>query len=92
MYVDESGAVKGRRDGDVIDYTLDALLTNFKADPSHQKYFAGKSGGGSGTMPGMGKAGGKNPFAAESFNMTEQTRLTRENPVLAAQMKELANG
>ena len=92
MYVDESGAVKGRRDGDVIDYTLDALLTNFKADPSHQKYFASKSGGGSGTVPGMGKAGSKNPFAAESFNMTEQTRLTRENPVLAAQMKELANG
>jgi len=92
MYVDESGAVKGRRADDVIDYSIDALLTNFKADPSHQKYFAGKATGGSGTVPGQGKTGGKNPWAAESFNMTEQTRMYNENPVLAEQMKELAGG
>lgn len=38
-----------------------------------------------------GSGGGtKNPWAKDSFNLTEQVRLARENPTLAQQMKAVA--
>lgn len=93
MYVDqESGEVRGKRPSDVVDYTLDTLLTNFKGDPSHQKYFAGKFGGGSGANPNGGKGNSNNPFAADSFNLTEQGRIYAADPVRAAELQRLAGG
>ena len=34
--------------------------------------------------------GGRNPFARDQFNLTEQARIARENPALAARMKAQA--
>lgn len=86
----ESGEVRGKRRGDVLDYSIDTLLANFKADPSHQRYFAGKFGGGSGTNPSGGKSGAVNPFHPDTINLTEQGRLYRENPTRALELQKLA--
>jgi hypothetical protein len=95
MYVDqETGEVKAKRGTDVLDYTPEAMLTNLKADSNYQRYYSGKFAGGSGTnpQPGGGRGSVSNPFAKESFNLTEQTRIARENPQLAQQLKQLAEG
>lgn len=42
------------------------------------------------TNAGSVGAGTKNPWAKDSFNLTEQVRLTRENPQVAAQMRAVA--
>lgn len=49
--------------------------------------------GGSGYRPGGGPAPGvtKNPFARETFNLTEQIALRKENPQLADQLKAAAS-
>jgi hypothetical protein len=92
MYQDsETGEIRGKRPNDVVDYTLETLLTNFKADPTHQRYFAGKFGGGSGTNPGSGKTGSSNPFHADSFNLYEQGQLFKKDPVRAAELQRLAD-
>lgn len=50
-----------------------------------------KGAGGSGHVPGAGSSGAvKNPWAKESVNFTEQIRLTKENPALAAQLEAAA--
>jgi hypothetical protein len=91
MYVDqETGEVRGKRPNDVVDYTLDTLISNFKGDPSHQRYFAGKFAGGSGTSPSGGKFGTPNPFHPDSFNLTEQTNMYRQDPTRAAELQKLA--
>lgn len=48
---------------------------------------------GSGTKPNElnGSAGMKNPWSKENFNLTEQVRLTKENPQAAAQLKSAAS-
>jgi hypothetical protein len=47
--------------------------------------------GGSGYQPGGGKSAGQaNPWAKGSHNITEQIRITQENPQLAASMKSAA--
>lgn len=91
MYIDpESGLARGKRTNDVVDYSLDTLITNFKADPSHQRYFAGKFGGGSGSNANQGKQGERNPFDPARPNLTEQLKLERENPNRAAELQRLA--
>ena len=42
------------------------------------------------TNAGSVGAGTKNPWARDTFNLTEQVRLTRENPQVAAQMRAVA--
>jgi multidrug efflux pump subunit AcrA (membrane-fusion protein) len=49
---------------------------------------AGKGPVGSGTNPAG--APQKNPWATETLNLTEQARILRENPALAAQLKREA--
>jgi len=49
--------------------------------------------GGAGYKPGTARGGvgaQANPWARTSFNLTEQVRLARENPEMAAQMKAAA--
>ncbi len=51
--------------------------------------------GGSGYRGGSARGGSgqqSNPWAKDSFNLTEQVRLTRENPEQAAQLKAAAAG
>lgn len=52
---------------------------------------AGGSGYRSGNARG-GAANQPNPWAKDSFNLTEQLRLKRENPELAAQLQSTATG
>lgn len=51
------------------------------------------SAGGAGFRPGNARGGAgatKNPWAAQTFNLTEQVALTKDNPELAAQLKAAA--
>lgn len=48
------------------------------------------SGGGAGTTPGSQQPQVVNPFKKETFNLTEQARLLKENPELYKQMKAAA--
>jgi hypothetical protein len=41
--------------------------------------------------PVGGELGKANPWAKDSFNLTKQGQIMRENPILAAQLKEAAN-
>lgn len=52
---------------------------------------AGASGGG-GNPPGGGNKGTKNPWAKDSFNLTEQGKTIRENPALAKSLIVEAGG
>lgn len=45
--------------------------------------------GGSGSG-GSGAPGGKNPWKKDTFNLTQQMQITRENPTLAARLKSEA--
>lgn len=86
------GGVKGKRSGDVVDYDLDVLLTTLKNDERFGHYFEGSFGGGSGSTGGGGQKGVNNPFATENWNVQEQSRIYRESPEKAAQLKALASG
>jgi hypothetical protein len=91
MYIDpESGEARGKRSIDVVDYSLGTLISNFKADPTHQRYFAGKFGGGSGTSANGGKSGDANPFHPDTFNLTKQSEIYRLDPNRAAELQRLA--
>ncbi len=57
-------------------------LTNMQSKKPH--WWAPSSGGGA--QPGGNKNFGKNPWSAESWNMTEQGRMFKENPTRANQM------
>lgn len=76
------------QDGDKVSSVADGIAALVAARPSLLK---AKGAGGSGHVPGTGGAGGqKNPYAKDSFNLTEQLRISAENPALAAQMKAAA--
>lgn len=72
--------------------TLDGWLEGLKADAPHlfeQNSGGGASGNGSGGA-GLNANGKKNPFAKETWNLTEQGRITRENPTLAKSLRAAA--
>tara|TARA_R110000796_G_scaffold117736_1_gene230774 strand:- start:16279 stop:17148 length:870 start_codon:yes stop_codon:yes gene_type:complete len=50
----------------------------------------GEQFGESAFVDGAGGGGGKNPWSKDSFNLTEQGRLMRENPARAKQLKAAA--
>ncbi|ANF26028.1 hypothetical protein [Stutzerimonas stutzeri] len=74
--------------------TLDELKAEFTNDPAFAPLIVGSKASGSGAggaKPGGGAAN-SNPFAkGEGFNLTEQARITRENPQMAAQLKQAAS-
>ncbi|NUB24717.1 hypothetical protein [Azospirillum brasilense] len=45
------------------------------------------NGGGGAATKGSTALSGKNPFKKDSFNLTEQTKLLRENPEMASRLK-----
>jgi len=71
--------------------TLDGWLDALKADAPH--LFAENSGGGA-SGNGSGGAGfnsgTRNPWKKETWNFTEQGRITRDNPRIAAQLATAA--
>lgn len=64
------------------------LKANERFAPAFPEMNTG-SGNGPNTNTGGG-AGGANPWKADTKNVTEQARLNKENPTLAAQMKKAA--
>jgi hypothetical protein len=69
-------------------------VEELKADQDFSALFDGTGTSGSSARPAGSKGGnatpGKNPFAKDSLNLTEQMRLMRENPTLAAKLQSQA--
>lgn len=55
-----------------------------------RKFVAAPVNGGGGANGGQGGGGGSNPFAKETFNMTEQAKIYREDPARAAALAKSA--
>ena len=86
--IDENGKEKFGKDGKTLSVTewMDSLAT----DAPH--LFEPNGGGGSGTHHRQNSGySGKNPWSNKSINRTEQVRIKRENPTLAAQLEAEAN-
>lgn len=91
----EKGLPKGL--ADILNYTdadstkesLDAVETAFRAavEAGVNERLKGNPPGGGGSSKGGGQV---NPWKQETFNLTEQGRILRENPELAAQLKVAA--
>jgi len=79
--------VKYGRDG-VTPLTVSEWVETLVTAAPH--LFEGSAGGGA-SGSGSGGAGGvragKNPFAKETWNLTEQMRLLKSDPTLAARLK-----
>jgi hypothetical protein len=91
LTINDQGQVRGKRPGDVVDSDLKNLLATLKADASYQKFYTGKFVTGSGNQGGAGAGGAvSNPWEKGKENLTEQTRIYKQSPELAAQMQKLA--
>lgn len=77
----------GEPDAKAVKAAIEAVLR----DVPELKGVSGSVGTGS-NPGGDGNQGTKNPWKRETFNLTEQARLLRENPALAAQLKAAAGG
>lgn len=69
-------------------FGLDDLVTELRQDARYGRAFEPDGRGGSGAQGSSGGAAGAavNPFKAETRNLTEQTRLARENPEMARRL------
>lgn len=63
-------------------------LTDMQAKRPH--WWGTTSGGGAGGNNGRGGTNGANPWAADTWNMTEQARMYKENPTRSAQLATAA--
>jgi hypothetical protein len=90
---DEDGDPRGDGKGGYLD--IKGLVAELREDADYAPLFdaSGVSGSGavgrqapSSTLP----PGLKNPWASETFNLTEQMRLAKENPALAAKLQGAA--
>lgn len=70
------------------------IVKEYKAHPVFGRGFEGTGSSGAGLSPGGRTAGqpARNPFAKDSFNLTEQMKLAKENPALASELKKQAAG
>lgn len=76
------------RPGELADFD-EALETLIEQYP-HKDYILKASGANGGGAPISGKSGAQisnNPFKKDTLNLTEQARIQRENPQLAARLK-----
>jgi hypothetical protein len=70
--------------------TVPQLLEEMRLSPDYAHLFAGgKAGSGSGTTLFNGERV-DNPWKKESFNLTLQGKILRENPTLANRLKQEA--
>lgn len=72
--------------------SLDELKKTIKESGRYDAYLAGtgSTGGRSSGSTSTGAAAGVNPFKKETLNLTEQARILKEDPTLAAQLKASA--
>lgn len=82
--------------GTVVDMTPADLVGELRRDPVYRRGFDGAAPAErpvAADQSAQGGAGGKNPFLkGASWNLTEQMKMKRENPSLAAAMQAQAEG
>ena len=77
--------------GSTAPMSVKELVSQMKTKDDYAAAFEGSGASGAGANTGgKGGYGGKNPFAKETLNLTEQSRLYRENPELAKSLKTQA--
>ena len=91
VVVDGSGNPRiNEKDGNP--FTVSDLIAEFKANEIYSGAFPMQNGGSN--IPagknGKGSAGQQNPWKRETWNVTNQARLLKENPTLGQQMKKAA--
>lgn len=90
--IDSDGDDRLNKDGKPMD--ISALVEELKADNDFSALFEGSGATGSSARSNGSQGGGNvatNPFAKDSLNLTEQMRLSRENPTLADKMRRQAS-
>lgn len=71
--------------------SLAEFVKELQADNTFANQFKSSGAIGSGSLPNVNSTAGiANPWKSESFNLTQQGRLLRENPKLAASLKAAA--
>lgn len=87
--IDEAGKVVVK---DNVGFTpgISAEVWLTEIQPKRPHWWPPSQGGGGRGNGGGNGAGGNNPWAADSWNMTEQGRIVRENPARAKQLAEVA--
>ena len=88
-YEADGQTVRVGKDG-ITPMTLDEWVEQQVADAPH--LFESNAGGGAASngSGGVGNKSVKNPFRKESWNLTEQMKLTKSDPGLAARLKAAA--
>jgi hypothetical protein len=88
-YEADGQTVRVGKDG-ITPMTLDEWVEQQVADAPH--LFESNAGGGAASngSGGVGNKSVKNPFRKESWNLTEQMKLTKTDPQLAARLKAAA--
>jgi len=72
-----------KRVAKVGDKALGDFVKEWAQGAEGKTFVAAPGNGGGGAPGGQGGGGAANPFAKESFNLTEQSRLYKENPTQA---------
>lgn len=94
------GAVRYSESGKLVvgdeyrQVSLSEYIEQLNEDPENAHHFKPKGGSGAGTTSGA-TAGGKaivNPWKKETFNLTQQGQILRQNPELAARLEAEARG
>lgn len=81
------------RENKAVPASIEDLVARFKANPKFGAFFAASGNAGGGARPGAQGPGGNaksNPWVKATFNLTEQMRITRSDPSLAAAMQQQA--
>ena len=88
---DDGSVIYGESGPANADEAIISILKKLGIDPA-TKLMSQHGGSGSGGNPGArgGIGGAKNPWDKAHWNSTEQHRMTRENPELAAQLRKAA--
>jgi hypothetical protein len=66
---------------------LDNWIETLRNDPNNQNLFRAPASGAGGDPSGRSAVPSSNPFKKETFNLTEQMRLIRENPDRAEKLR-----
>lgn len=79
---DLKAVVEGKNLGDFV--------TEWAGTDEGKNFIAAPNSSGGGASGGSSGGSGANPFSKDSFNLTEQAKLARENPERASQLKQEA--
>lgn len=78
------------REGNAVPKSIDDLVAEWKDNENMMGAFKGTGRSGGGASPGGGNRGGSktpNPWAKDTFNLTDQSRILKEDEQLATRLK-----